>query len=55
MPESKQMSVDPTVYDLACSFLREVKGATDEDRQELAEQIQQTVEDFLSSLEDREE
>lgn len=46
----KQMSLDPAVYDLALRFLREVKGATDEDRQELAEQIQTTIEDFISSL-----
>ena len=51
---SKPMSVDPAVYDLALRFLREVKGVTDEDRQEVAEEILLTIEDFISSLEEDE-
>ena len=46
----KAMSVDPACYDLACTFLAEIKGATAEDKTELAEQIQRTVEDFIASL-----
>ena len=45
------MSVDPRCYVLAVAFLSEVKGATAEDKTELAEQIQQTIEGFIASLE----
>ena len=41
------MSVDPRVYDLAKAFLGDVKDAIPEDVQELAEAIQQTIEDFM--------
>ncbi len=41
------MSVDPKVYELAARFLRDVEGATDQDKQDLAEQIQATIEDFI--------
>lgn len=46
---------DAQCYELAVYFLRDVKGATDMDRTELAEQIQQTVEDFISGLLETEE
>ncbi len=39
------MTVDQKVYDLAASFL---EGKTDEDKRELAELIQMTIEDYLS-------
>lgn len=41
---------DPRCYDLAVIFLKDVKGVTDMDRSELAEQIQRTIEDFISAL-----
>ena len=41
------MSVDPKCYDLACTFLAEVKGASPMAKQELAEAIQQTIEEFM--------
>lgn len=41
---------DPKCWDLADHFLADVAGATDEDRTELAEEIQGTVEDFVSDL-----
>lgn len=42
---------DPKCLDLAAHFLAEVAHATEEDRTELAEAIQETVEDFLVDLE----
>lgn len=41
------MSVDPKVYDLACSFLLGVEHVTDADKRKLAEEIQVAVEDFM--------
>lgn len=45
---------DKQCWEIACSFLSDVKGLkqpiTDEDRNELAEAIQQTIEDFISCL-----
>lgn len=39
-------SVDPRVYDLARLFLADVKDATLDDVQQLANQIQETIEAF---------
>lgn len=44
------MLVDQKCYDLAEAFLKEVKGATGEDKTELSEAIQQTIEDFISAM-----
>ena len=44
------MSVDQKVYDLAASFLED-SGATDGDKQDLAEQIQRTIEGAIAQLE----
>ncbi len=41
------MNVDPKVYALASCFLAEVKDATDDDKQELAQEIQITIEAYL--------
>ena len=46
------MSVDPRVYDLAKLFTADIKDAVPDDAQELAEQIQQTIEDFLVAYEE---
>ena len=45
-PIRQSMKVDTGCYDLAVKFL---KGGTDEDRTELAEAIQETIEDFMSA------
>ena len=44
----QSMKVDPGCYDLAVKFLEGEKW-TDEDREELAEAIQETIEDFMSA------
>lgn len=41
---------DPKCLELAAHFLADVKGATDADRTELAEALQDAVEDFISDL-----
>jgi hypothetical protein len=50
------MTVDPSVYQLSKDFLDDVKGATftDEEVQELAEMVQQCIEDYISSKEVKE-
>ena len=50
MTTQKQKLVDPKVHDLAAAFLKHVKGARGEDVQELAEEIQETIEDFISAM-----
>lgn len=48
--------VDPKCYDLAKAFLAEVKvepPVGPEDEQELAEAIQQTIEDFIEGMGDQ--
>ncbi len=42
-----KMSVDQKVYDLAVLFLSEVDGATKDDTEVLAQDIQWTIEDFI--------
>lgn len=46
------MPVDPACYALAVHFLKNIRTAkiTDEDRTELAEAIQETIEDYISAL-----
>ncbi len=48
--------VDPKVYELAKSFLEDAKEKVSgpADIQELAEDIQQTIEDFIDWLNDKE-
>lgn len=49
------MSIDQKCYDLACAFLADVRcnpPVTDEDRTELGEMIQQTIEDFIAALQE---
>ena len=43
-------TVDPKCYLLAEAFLKDVKGATKMDEQELAEELQRTIEDYISAL-----
>ena len=54
MSRKQPKGVDPKVYDLAELFLKDVKPSegvvTAEDTQELAEGIQETIEDFISAL-----
>ncbi len=45
------MSVDPKVYDLACLFLR---WSADAEKDELAERIQQTIDDFMTEVDEGE-
>ena len=47
----RAMGVDPACYDLAVYFLAAVKGATPEDRTELAEAIQRLCEDWCREAE----
>lgn len=42
---------DPKCWDLACHFLADVSGVTDEDREELAAALQATAEDHVRDLE----
>lgn len=49
------MSFDPKCWDLARHFLADVKGVTPEVENELAQEIQQVIEDFLEALESEEE
>jgi hypothetical protein len=55
MPVEKK-SVDPKVYELAKAFLEDAKEKLSgpAEIQELAEDIQQTIEDFIGDLEDAE-
>lgn len=53
-PYRKPMKVDPGCYDLAVKFLKSDKW-TDEDKTELAEAIQEMVEDFISAYGESEE
>lgn len=46
---------DPKVYDLAASFLAEVKGATDMDKRLLAEELQGVIEDYIRTVDDHEQ
>jgi hypothetical protein len=46
------MSYDSACYDLAVSFLEGGKFDTEANRDALAQEIQQTIEDFLHDLED---
>ena len=49
----RKKTFDKACYDLACMFLADIKHAaavTDEDRSELAGEIQNTVEDFIRGL-----
>lgn len=41
---------DPKCWDLAVHFLADVASATDEDRAELARDLQQTAEDAVSDV-----
>jgi hypothetical protein len=43
---------DTKCWDLACHFLADVPGATDEDRTELAQEFQDCAEEVLSDLEE---
>ena len=44
-------TMDIKCYNLAVEFLKDVKAkVTDEDRNELGLEIQQTIEDFISAL-----
>ena len=49
MPQRKSKLVDPKCWDLAMHFLVDISIATKEDCQELAESIQETIEDFLAT------
>jgi phenylpyruvate tautomerase PptA (4-oxalocrotonate tautomerase family) len=42
-----RFSVDPKSYELAEHFLADVEGATEEQKRELAQQIQDVCEDFI--------
>ena len=42
---------DPKCWDLACHFLAEVPRATDDDRRQLARDLQQRAEDAISDIE----
>jgi len=42
---------DPKCWELACHFLADVNGATDDDRTELAGALQETAEDVIRDLE----
>ena len=42
---------DPQSYELASHFLADSPKATDEDRAELARELQQAAEDFMSDFE----
>lgn len=42
---------DTKCWDLACHFLADVPHATDDDRAQLARDLQQTAEDAISDLE----
>ena len=48
------MLVDQKSYDLAEHFLSDVKGATKEDTQEMAEAIQRLCEDWCGAIEESE-
>lgn len=45
------MSFDPKCHDLALLFLQEVANTTDADVNELAQAIQDTIEDFIKEKE----
>ena len=49
MPQHKPKLVDQKCWDLATYFLTDIKIATKEDCQELAENIQETIEDYLAT------
>lgn len=51
MPRTK--TVDPKSYELAEHFLKDVPPSRKEDTQHLAEEIQTTVEDFISDIWER--
>lgn len=46
---TRRIPFDPKCLELAKVFLEDVDGAGDEDRNELAAEIQQTIEDFISA------
>lgn len=50
---TKRPSVDPSVYDLARSFLSDCAGATDDDIWNLAALIQTACEDVCQEVEER--
>jgi hypothetical protein len=43
---------DAKCWDLACHFLSDVPGATDDDRTQLARDLQQTAEDAILGIEE---
>jgi hypothetical protein len=46
------MSYDQKCYDLAAAFLEDSPGATEQQRDKLAQRIQSTIEDWLSHDDD---
>lgn len=50
MDTKPNRSIDEKSIELARHFLSDVKGATEEDQQELAEAIQQLCEDFCGDI-----
>ncbi len=48
MPSAK--TFDPKCWELACHFLADVPGATDDDRRQLARDFQREAEDALFDL-----
>lgn len=51
---TRQILVDHKCWELAEHFLEDVKGATGEDKQELAEQFQKTAEALCAAVEESE-
>lgn len=51
---TKRPLVDPSVYEIAHSFLSDVKGSTDADVWQLAGSIQAVCEDECRAVEERE-
>jgi hypothetical protein len=50
MAQGKKYSFDSRCYDLAEVFLSEVGEETEENKQELAQHIQDVIEDWLTAL-----